>query len=156
MERKETGSGLTLGAGSAENVPLPAAVNGTRKLPLPLANEGITEENERANASVSGVEPKLMNAELKVTSVRGGVESPKLAEVPLLVPEIVAEVLNVPDSKLFSPLTVVLSRILKVPAKPVSEIFPPLMVSVVEDVASIVSVATTKPCSATGSVPFMF
>ncbi len=89
------------GAGYAENVPLPAAVKAARKLPVPFANDGVTEESERANASVSGVAPKLMKAELKVTSVTVGVESPKLAEVPLLVPEIVANVLNVPDNKLF-------------------------------------------------------
>ena len=99
----EAGSGTVVanGAGSDENVPLPAAVNAARKLPTPFVNEGVTDDNEMSNASVSGVAPKLMNAELKVTSARVGVESPKSARVPLLFPEIVANVLNVPDSRLF-------------------------------------------------------
>ena len=44
----------------------------------------------------------------------------------------------------------------KVPTKPASEIFEPLIVSVVVDMALTVSVAFTKPWSGTGSVPLMF
>ena len=157
----EIGSGVatpaTLGAGSEENVKLPAAEKGLRK-PEPLStNEGTTEESASENACVVG----LMNwtkAELNVTDPRGGVEAERLAPVPPLFPVRVAfeEEVMVPDYKFVRPFTGVFSTIENVPVKPPSEIVPLLITSgVVEDRFSV-RVAERGPDKPAGKVPLIF